>query len=296
MSIRKASEYYCVSLGTLRNRSKGVHSKKAGGQRRLTDRCEKQIVGTIDVITEWKVPFGGLEIRQLVKSYLDARGVTDSSFKNNLHGIDWLNGFMQRHKLTQRMSDNVESRRAEVNSKTIMEYFDNLDVTLEGVEPQNTYNYDETNITDDPRVKKVIVRRGLHRVERKADHSKQSISVMFCRNAVEKYLPPMVVYKAKNTYSKWTESGPIGTGYEATSSGWFDSRTFQIWFVTIFLANVVSKPGVKVLIGDNLQSHFSPQVIEEAQRSHIRFVTMPPNSTHLCQPLDVAVFGPAKRI
>ena len=51
-----------------------------------------------------------------------------------------------------------------------------------------------------------------------------------------------------------SRGGPIGAGYEATSSGWFDSRTFQIWFVTIFLANVVSKPGVKVLIGDNLHS------------------------------------------
>ena len=137
------------------------------------------------------VPLGGLEICQLVKSYFDARGVTDSSFKNNFPGIDWLNGFMQRHKLTQRMSDNVESRRDEVNSETIMEYFDNLDVTLEGVEPQNIYNYDETNITDDPGVKKVIVRRGLRRVERKADHSKQSISVMFCGNAVGEYLLPI---------------------------------------------------------------------------------------------------------
>ena len=55
MSIRKASEHYRVPFGTLQNRSKGIHSKKAGGQRGLTDRCKKQIVVTIDVLTEWKV-------------------------------------------------------------------------------------------------------------------------------------------------------------------------------------------------------------------------------------------------
>ena len=109
--------------------------------------------------------------------------------------VDWLNSFKERHNLTQRLSDNVKGTRAEVTQETIHKYFDNLSVTLEGVAPGNLYNYDETNVTDDPGAKKVIVHRGIRRIERKIEHSKQSISVMFCGNAKGEFLPPMVVYK-----------------------------------------------------------------------------------------------------
>ena len=90
--------------------------------------------------------------------------------------------------------------------------------------------------------------------------------------------------------------GPPGATYDSTSSGWFDSRTFERWFTSNFLDNVASRPGIKVIIGDNLASHFLHNVIQLAESTNIRFVTLPPNTTHLCQPLDVAVFRPVKRL
>ena len=54
-----------------------------------------------------------------MKSYLDNRGIFDSRFKKNLPGIDWLNLFVKRHNLTQRLSDNVSSGRAEITSDII---------------------------------------------------------------------------------------------------------------------------------------------------------------------------------
>ena len=49
-----------------------------------------------------------------------------------------------------------------------------------------------------------------------------------------------------------------------------------------------------VLIGDNLGSHFLMSVIQEYMVRGIFFICLPPNGTHLSQPLDVAVFRPAK--
>ena len=187
-----------------------------------------------------------------------------------------------------------------MSSDTINAYFDNLEGSAHGIHPNDMYNYDETNITDNPGSKKVIVPRGMRRVERKAEHSKQSVSVMFCGNASGQFLPPMVVYKAQNLYTEWTLGGPTNAVYDVSKSGWFDSRTFEMWFLKVFLANVnVSSrtPSTNpiFLIGDNLPSHFSVSVINECLKYNIVFVTMPAKSTHLCQPLDVAVFGPAKR-
>ena len=119
----------------------------------------------------------------MVKSYLDGRGVTDSVCKDNLPGVDWLSLFINYHNLSQRLSDNVKSSCAEINLEVIIEYFRNLESTLEGIDPSNFFYYDETNVMDNSGVKKVIVRRGLRRVKGKAEHSKQSICIMFCGNA-----------------------------------------------------------------------------------------------------------------
>jgi hypothetical protein len=50
----------------------------------------------------------------------------------------------------------------------------------------------------------------------------------------------------------------------------------------------------KVLIGDNLASHISINVINACTNNNIRFVLLPPNSTHLTQPLDLCCFRPIK--
>ena len=48
--------------------------------------------------------------------------------------------------------------------------------------------------------------------------------------------------------------------------------------------------GPNVLIGANLGSHFSNKVLQYCDENVIRFLCLPPNLTHFCQPLDVAVF------
>ena len=53
--------------------------------------------------------------------------------------------------------------------------------------------------------------------------------------------------------------------------------------------------GKKVLIGDNLNSHFSERVLKACDKFNIAFTCLYPNATHLLQPLDVAWFAPLKR-
>ena len=50
----------------------------------------------------------------------------------------------------------------------------------------------------------------------------------------------------------------------------------------------------KVLISDNLSSHMSVEVIRSCNENEIAFVFLPPNSTHLTQPLDIDFYKPLK--
>ncbi|GFO12954.1 pogo transposable element with krab domain [Plakobranchus ocellatus] len=64
---------------------------------------------------------------------------------------------------------------------------------------------------------------------------------------------------------------------------------------TVLSTTLANLSGQKVLIGNNVSSHFSANVIQLAQQNEVKFICLPSNATHLMQPLDVAFFGPMKR-
>lgn len=76
-------------------------------------------------------------------------------------------------------------------------------------------------------------------------------------------------------------------------SGWFDNVCFTDWFQTIIVPYCRRTSGVKVLLGDNLSSHFTSDVLNLCPE--IKFKCLPANSTHLMQPLDVAFYAPLKK-
>ena len=57
---------------------------------------------------------------------------------------------------------------------------------------------------------------------------------MFAGNAAGQYFPPFVVYKSENIYREWVRGGQANTVYECTKNGWFDLRTFEVWFFKQF--------------------------------------------------------------
>ncbi|CAG5009206.1 unnamed protein product [Parnassius apollo] len=177
-----------------------------------------------------------------------------------------------------------------------MEYFENLRETIKDVPASNILNFDETNLSDNPGNSKCIFKRGVKYPERVLNSTKGAISIMFSGTAAGEILPVYVVYKADNLYSEWIQGGPRHTRYNHTKSGWFDSQTFEDYFKRIVLDWASGLPGKKVVICDNLSSHLSVNIIELCESHDIQFVLIPANSTHLTQPLDVAFFGPLKKI
>ena len=75
-----------------------------------------------------------------------------------------MRGFIRRHNLTQRLADNVKPARAKISKEQVDLYFDELEETLRTIPVENTYNYDEINVTEGPGAKKVVCKRGLNRI------------------------------------------------------------------------------------------------------------------------------------
>lgn len=248
---------------------------------------------------KWGFPFTRYDIQLVVKAYLDKKGCQNPCFVNNIPGVQWCRSFFQRHKecLSERLAENIKRARAKLDRETMTKFFENLKVSLEGFDPKLIINFDETNMTDDPGKTRVIVKRGIKYPEKIMDSTKTSVSVMFTGTASGVLLPCYVVYKAEHLYDTWQMGGPAKCRYNRSKSGWFDGTIFQDYFEKIILPYVKKYPGEPaVVLCDNLASHKAYHIVELCMNHNIRFVLLPPNSTHLCQPLDVAYFRPIKRL
>ena len=294
MSVRKAAEEFNVPRVTLMDRLHNRTTDKLGRPCELSEEEENLLSDRIKLMGDWGFPLTMIDVRKLVQDYFNSTGKR-SRWVDNYPGEDWAYGFVKRRKdLSNRMSNLIKRSRAALSRDQVKEFMENYTKVAGDIPPSNVFNYDETNLTEDPGAKKALFRRGVKYAEKVSNHSKASLSVMFCGSADGKMLAPYVVYKAKNLYESWCQGGPKGTRYNATPSGWFDMYIFEDWFKKSFLAEVRRIPGRKVLIGDNLASHISTNVIELCKQNNIEFVCLPPNSTHVLQPLDVAVYGPLK--
>lgn len=220
-------------------------------------------------------------------------GIKEKRFKDNMPGPDFARNFLKRHsdKITQRISQNIKRSRAALSSDILKKYFEQLKQSISGVPIDNIINYDETSLADDPGRKKIITKRGTKYPERVMNHSKAAVSIMMACTAAGEMIPPYVVYKAQNLFDTWTKFGPKGTRYNRSQSGWFDANIFEDWVTTMILPFFENKSGKKMLIGDSLSSHLSLNLIRKCYEKDIH---IPSNSTHITQPLDVALFRPMK--
>jgi hypothetical protein len=91
----------------------------------------------------------------------------------------------------------------------VVEFFENYVKSVEDIPPDNLDNFDESplHVPDDTGSSSCIYRKGTKYPEKVQNSSKQCISVMFCGNVVGEMVPPMVVYKAKNTSWKGEDGG-----------------------------------------------------------------------------------------
>ena len=128
-----------------------THPKVLGGQPVLNMKDENMLVEGILRAAHWGFPLSSMDVRYIVKGFLDRSGRREVRFKNNLPGVEWATSFLKRHSrvLSVRLCENIKRARAEVTKQTVEEFFQNIQGSLDGIPPSNIINYDETNFCDD---------------------------------------------------------------------------------------------------------------------------------------------------
>lgn len=121
----------------------------------------------------------------------------------------------------------------------------------------------------------------------------EHISVHCCVNAAGQALPPMIIFSKSLPGGAYHRNGPINASYACSDSGFMDQTLYNQWFQKTFLVHAVQQRPV-LLIQDGASSHLSVELIRSAIANDVILLCLPPKTTHITQPLDVAVYRKMK--
>jgi DDE superfamily endonuclease len=124
------------------------------------------------------------------------------------------------------------------------------------------------------------------------------VTVIECISATGEKIPPFVILKGENIMTSWIPTN-ISDGWKfgCTSTGWTNNFYGVVWikhFDSMTRSNLQSLEEYRLLICNGHDSHISADFISYCIQHRIDVILLPPHSSHMLQPLDVAVFGPLK--
>ncbi len=148
----------------------------------------------------------------------------------------------------------------------------------------------ETGMPLDHKPPSVVAESGQRHPRNVTAGNKKQITVLCYSSAAGRCIPPLIILKRKALNSALVEGELPGTMYGLSS---LDGELFQNWFEHHFLADAPTVRPLLLLL-DGHSSHYHPGTLELAAKHEVVLFCLPPNTTHLLQPLDKGVFGPLK--
>ena len=297
-----------IPKSTLHDHVRGKYTGiGAGGPTALKSKDEQEIVITCQVLAEMGFGMTKQLVETVVTDYI--RENIPTPFTNGTPGKDWWQRFKKRWPtLAERKPQHLSKRRAEAaNEVTMNAFFDALEeaFTKNGLDisnptcTQRLWNCDETAFSMSATSSKLLCKRGVSALHEVGGGSgREYTTVHVCCSASGERLPPFILYKGKNMYQRWMEGGPAGAVYGVTESGWMDASNFLSWFRKLVCPAVshLTSTGPVFLFMDGHHSHISLELIRVARDNNVQLFCLPPNCTHVVQPLDVGVFAPVKKV
>ena len=167
-------------------------------------------------------------------------------------------------------------------------------------DPTRLYNCDETFVLYSPGKQNVLAKTGSKDVYLVHKSSpKAGVTVLATVSASGWTLPPFIVYPYQRR-QPWMETDKMPSGFEMflTKKGWMTVESFCFWLLHQFIPQLKSRniEFPVILYLDGHRSHLNLEISEIFAENDIVLICFPPNTTHILQPCDVALFKPLKEL
>jgi len=212
----------------------------------------------------------------------------------------WLQRFRGRHPiLTPRTAQVLARPRNEVSPDAMRMLFHTISklVIEEKMDASRVFNLDETGFDSKRKSQRVLGLRGSSNVWAHAINTSFHMSIAVCVSASGYIIPPLFILEGERATLEMAKALTVpGSELTMTDSGFINAKVFELWLHMFHKAipDDVKRP--VVLVADGFSSHFTLEVVTTATALGILLLCLPPNATHLIQPLDVAIFAPFKKL
>ncbi|XP_068233201.1 tigger transposable element-derived protein 1-like [Palaemon carinicauda] len=315
LSMRAAGRKYGIPESTLRHKRSGYHpiSKKMGPKMVLTDAEEEVLVAYIKGSIRRANPVTKKNIIDAVSTILRTEreeGIeraTPPSFTDKPKK-KWWQLFRQRHPtVTYRTPETLTTSRKNISKQVILQWFADTQSFFveEGMmealhDPSRNFNIDESGFSLSPKQGRVLAIKGeKHVFEESSAQHKTNITVLANVCADGRIPPPMIIYPRKRISAHMGENFP--EGYDCcvgkSEKGYITFETLYEYLCNSFNDwlndNNVQRP--IIIWTDWHETRNNYYLAKQLQLLNIVLYGLPPNTTHMMQPLDVSVFGPLKK-
>ena len=286
-----------IPKSTIHDHIKHQERPTKGGQPTILNKAEEEeIVDWINGSIARGVPPGSLDVIDAGNLVIQRR--LGSAAQVLTRG--WLEKFNKRHKLTYRVADKLNKASANITQQNIEGWFHQTSnyiiehpEILEAMMDENrVVNADESMVRLSSSAARVIAPKGVKNLYEVTKNDKFGLTVMAAFKANGKGLKPFIIYPQERVSKAFDAAFPSDqANYAVTKSGWMDSTTFCQYLET--LEREIREEGTKfpvILLLDNHSSHTSLEAAETAENLGIKLIFLYPNSTHLLQPADIAIF------
>lgn len=302
MTIYKASRTYNIPYATIYSHTKGTRGMKKANKGRLTvltQEQEEELAAGITTLEKWGFGLSKKEVLQMVADFVKENEIK-TPFKEGVPGTDWFISFKNRHALSIKIPQSVEyARKKATDPFLIYGYFSLLKETLSELQllnrPSQIWNLDESSFCIDPSKTKVVGKRGKPCSRITSTPGRENTTVCLLASASGEKGPPSIIFKGANIWDQWQTSDEIfpGMSYAASKKGWMDSTIFLNYFKNTVIPALGEERPV-LIIYDGHSTHMTISIIELAREQNITILKLPAHTTHLLQPLDLAVFKAVK--
>jgi len=304
--VYQASKLYQVPRSSLQNivdRKATLGNTKFGPKPALGDH-EPLLVHWIEAMSKRGFPITTQNLLVSVGKIAKEMGV-DQLFNGN-PGKKWFKLFMKRNpSIAKRTVEKVTKSRSLVTKTHILNWFNNVqDFLIENnlmdilENPSRIFNTDESGFMLCPKGEKVLSMRGEKNVyEVCGNNDKQQITVLVNISADGVVAPTMLVFSGKRMPKGIAKTIPSDWSMAVSDKGWITGETFFEYVANVFYPWLIEKKIQLpvILFLDGHVSHLTYHLSMFCKDKGIHIIAFYPNSTHIQQPLDVAIFGPLKK-
>ena len=260
----------------------------------LTLKMEKELITTAEYLSSRGFGLTLSKFLNLATSLVNSI----NKFKRPLTRLSkkWWRGFKARHPkfacCKPKGKTSINRLKAEQNRDAILSFYEayeSLNVT-HNFSAFQVWNADETGSSQKETEAYIVANKHQKTIGGRISSNATHMTLLACINAAGNYSPPLFICKDVSVDQSVLDHALPNSMIMTSSSGYINEKIFNEWFVKWIAWVREQSSDTMLLIIDNCTSHIRHSTVLLAKSNNVELLALPPNLTHILQPLDVGVF------